>query len=123
MALNRGFDIERRIMSGAFSEIVFAKRIAASSRRDFKRAIDSGESSFGIFHSVVRFEAGRFHFQPPPWLRYTEGMSKPTKKRRLPDPNVTAFLFVQKLTGQPPKVEKEEKGKGKPKRKTKGNAD
>ncbi len=28
-------------------------------------------------------------------------MSKPTKKQRLPDPAVTAFLFVQKLTGQP----------------------
>lgn len=35
-------------------------------------------------------------------------MSKPTKKPktprtpRLPDPNVTAFLFVQRLTGLPP---------------------
>ena len=43
-------------------------------------------------------------------------MSKPTKKPqkprvpRLPDPNVTAFLFVQRLTGQPP-VKAEEKPK------------
>jgi len=42
-------------------------------------------------------------------------MSKPTKKLkkprvpRLPDPNVTAFRFVQRLTGQPAK---KPKGKG-----------
>ena len=33
-------------------------------------------------------------------------MNKPTKKPRLPDPAVTAFLFVQKLTGQPPVEDK-----------------
>ena len=43
-------------------------------------------------------------------------MSKPTKKTRLPDPAVTAFLFVQKLTGQPP-VEDKPKPKAKVKKK------
>ena len=47
-------------------------------------------------------------------MRYTSGMSK-SKKPSLPDPNVTAFLFVQRLTGQSPKTD--EKPKAKPKRK------
>ena len=52
-------------------------------------------------------------------MRYTGEMSKPTKKRRMPDPNVTAFLFVQKLTGQPPKAETEDKLKAERKPKAK----